>query len=117
MPRRSGTIESNLFLYTAKSGASVYVPLPKNLLQAFASLQNIHDDYFFWSARGDPKSPVADWQSSSKRLFTFTGIQGHAHRFRNAFAISLLQEGASLENVSIPLGHSNTLITSLHYAP
>jgi hypothetical protein len=31
--------------------------------------------YFFWSGNGDPKSAVADWQRSYRRLFKSADIQ------------------------------------------
>jgi integrase/recombinase XerD len=114
---QSGIVDGKVLLYTAKTGTSVYFPLPYVVREALRGLPNVHDDYFFWSARGNPESAVADWQRSLKRLFTLAGIQGHAHRFRDTFAISLLQRGVSLENVSMLLGDSNTLITNRHYAP
>jgi integrase/recombinase XerD len=42
---------------------------------------------------------------------------GHSHRFRDRFAVSLLEAGGSLENVSVLLGHSSVRITERHYKP
>lgn len=38
-------------------------------------------------------------------------VGGHAHRFRDTFAISLLLKGVDLANVSILLGHSSIKVT------
>ena len=46
------------------------------------------------------------------------GIEaGHAHRFRDTFAVELLLQGVDLQDVSILLGHSSMKITEKHYAP
>lgn len=116
-PRQSDVVDGKLLLYTAKTGTSVYVPLPDVVREALRGLPNVHHDYFFWGARGNPKSAVADWQRSLKRLFTLAGIQGHAHRFRDTFSLALLQRGVSLENVSVLRGHQSSRITGKHYAP
>ena len=115
--RRQSILEGKLLLDTAKTGTSVYVPLPDVLLEALGGIQKVDFNHFFWSGHGNPKSAVADWQRSLKRLCGLAGVKGHAHRFRDTFSVDLLQKGVSLENVSVLLGHQSIRVTQKHYAP
>lgn len=53
-----------------------------------------------------------------RRLFRLAGVpDGHAHRFRDTFAVELLLAGVPLERVSVLLGHQSTKVTEKHYTP
>src|SRR5439155_27156089 len=75
-------------------------------------------EYPFWSGRSDPKACVGDWQRSLRKLFKLAGVKdGHAHRFRDTFSVSLLQAGVPLETVSVLLDHTSMKVTERHYSP
>ena len=118
----------SLLLYQAKTGTPVYVPLPPHVVEA---LENIppgpkpNPRYFFWSGNGDPKSAVADWQRSYRRLFKTADIRTadgeekrcHPHMFRDTFAVEMLLAGVPIDQVSLLLGHASVKITEKSYAP
>jgi integrase len=43
--------------------------------------------------------------------------KGHAHRFRDTFAVELLLVSTPIEEVSVLLGHHSIKITERHYSP
>lgn len=103
-------------LYTQKTGQHVHIPLPETVV---AALERIRTDkkYIFWTGNGSPKSAVADWQRTLRRLFALTTVTGaHAHRFRDTFAVELLLAGVDMTDVSVLLGHSSIKVTEKHYA-
>jgi integrase len=127
---RSRLSSSNkLLLYQAKTGEPVYVPLPDDVAEALRTVQpgrKLNPRYFFWSGHGDPKSAVADWQRSYRRLFTkYAKLEQpdkspkrcHPHMFRDTFAIGLLLSEVPIDQVSILLGHQSVKVTEKHYAP
>ena len=69
---RTRLIGDNLLLYQAKTGTPVYVPLPPQVSEALRRVpagNKPNPRYFFWSGNGLPKTAVADWQRSFRRLF------------------------------------------------
>jgi integrase/recombinase XerD len=125
---RTRLINDNLLLYQAKTGTPVYVPLPPQVTQALRSVPDgakPNPRYFFWSGNGLPKTAVADWQRSFRRLFKLAGLEqpdGSAkrcfpHMLRDTFAVEMLLAGVPIDQVSMLLGHSSVKITEKHYSP
>jgi integrase len=113
---RERITNGKLFLYQAKTGTAVFCPLPPFVVEVLEALPR--EQFFFWSGQSQPKSAVGDWQRTLRRLFKLTNImRGHAHRFRDTFAVELLLAGVPLERVSVLLGHQSTRVTEKHYAP
>lgn len=107
-----------LLLYMQKTGVPVFVPLPPYVVEALEETPNTNPRYFFWSGNGLPKTTVADWQRSLRKLFEIANVKGgHAHRFRDTFAVELLLAGVPIDQVSVLLGHSSVKITEKSYAP
>jgi integrase len=115
---RSQVTGDRLFLYTQKTGTPVRLPLPPFVLQALREVPNGSAAYFFWNGRCLRTSAVKTWERTLSRLFEIAEIEnGHAHRFRDTFAVELLLAGVPIDQVSILLGHSSVRVTEKHYSP
>lgn len=128
LERRRLNEHGELFLYRAKTGSPVYVPLPPDVAEALRNIPpgpSPNPRYFFWSGNGSPKSVVGNWQRSFRRLFKIANLRRddgsikrcHPHMLRDTFAVEMLLAGVPLEQVSILLGHKSVKITEKHYAP
>ena len=114
-----------ILLYRAKTGVPVFVTLPPNVAESLRRHKNDNTRYFSWSGNGNPKSAVADWQRSFRRLFKKvdprhedgTPKRAHPHMVRNTFAVNLLLAGVPLHDVGILWGHSSIKTTERHYSP
>jgi integrase len=116
--QRSRITGDKLFLYTAKTGTPVYVPLPDFVLTGLEAVPKISEQYFFWSGESTRDSATGDWQRALKGVFKEAKIpDGHAHRFRDTFAVGLLQANVPMDRVSVLLGHSSIKVTEKHYSP
>lgn len=116
---RRDAIDSNgrLFLYQAKTGAPVSIPLPPVVIEALRECDEF-DARYFWNGVCTLKSRLTEWQERMKKVLVLAGFpDGHGHRLRDSFAVSLLQRGVGLETVSILLGHTSIKTTQKHYAP
>jgi integrase/recombinase XerD len=117
--------EGNLFLYRAKTGVPVYVPLPPEVHTLLLSLPNSNPHYFFWSGNGGRETIKRGWVRSLALLFKNAALKNpdgtpkrcHSHMFRDTFAVELLLAGVPIDQVSLLLGHSSVKVTEKHYAP
>lgn len=109
---------NKLLLYTQKTGVPVYCPLPDFVVKALEEITLLSERYFFWTGESKLQTATGDWQAKLKKLFEKAELpDGHAHRFRDTFAVELLLAGVPLERVSVLLGHTSIRITERHYAP
>ena len=112
--------DGKLFLYQQKTTVPVYVPLPPAVLYELGKLP-LTGGYYFWNREGESKLETATGNArrSFRRIFAMAKLVGHPHphRFRDTFAVNLLQAGVPLQDVSVLLGHSSVKVTEKHYAP
>lgn len=107
-----------LRLYQAKTGEPVAVLLPKFVADALRAIPHKHASYFFWSGTSKLPAAVSVWRKRLSAVFVAAKIKkGHSHRLRDTFAVALLQNGVSLDDVSTLLGHASVRITQRHYSP
>jgi site-specific recombinase XerD len=107
-----------LFLYTRKTGVPVRCIRPEFVVREIEAAPKSSEHYFFWTGKSKLHTAVGIWQQSLQTLFSFAGVSnGHAHRFRDTFAVELLLSGVPLERVSGLLGHQSIRVTERHYAP
>jgi integrase len=110
--------DNKLLLHTEKTGVAVYCVLPDMVVKALDAAPHSSARYFFWTGKSTVRSAKGKWQRRLQRLFGLAKVPtGHAHRFRDTFAVELLLAGVPLDRVSVLLGHSSIRITERHYAP
>ena len=112
----------SVLLHRTKNGNPVFVAVPPEVADAVRELPPMSETYFFWSGNGKPVTAVRGWRRSLAHVFKAaklkrnnTLIRCHPHMLRHTFAIEKLLAGASLEDVSLLLGHRSIKITERHY--
>jgi integrase/recombinase XerD len=109
---------NKLTLYTAKTGEPVRVALPPHSADQLRKIPHRHPDFFFWSGHSKVQAAASVWRKRLATAFKAAKIaNGHTHRFRDTFAVGLLEGGLSIENLATLLGHSSIRVTEKHYAP
>lgn len=111
-----------ILLRTTKRDKDVFLGLHNDLRQAIRThLTKLNDaqrfsPYMFPTSTGR-QSWTQSLDAKLRRIFKASGIEkGHAHRFRDTFAVGLLEQGASLYDVSKLLGITSR-VAEEHYSP
>jgi len=108
---------NKLMVYTQKTGVPVNSVLPDFVIKCLEATPGVMGKHLFWAGTGNLEVIVGSWQKRLRKLFRLAGVSdGHAHRFRDTFAVELLLAGVPLERVSILLGHQSVRVTERYYA-
>ena len=106
-----------LHIRIMKTRRPMYASLPPEVTDALRALPD-DSPYFFWSGNSKLRTAIGNARKSVSRVCKLAGIHnGHPHRFRDTFAIELLNRGATLHTVQLLLGHRSIRTTEKHYAP
>jgi integrase len=110
--------DGRIFLYTAKTGQHVYLPLPEFVVKELDAVPRVSDRYWFYTGVGSVETARKKWSEALANVFTDAKVKdGHCHRFRDTFAVELLKAGTPIERVSVLLGHASVRVTERHYNP
>jgi integrase len=101
-----------IFLYTQKTKTPVFVPIPPDLQEDLKKLKLVGGFYFAVQSE-KPESIAEYYRVKLKEI----DEAFRPHRFRDTFAVRLLEKGVPLETVSTLLGHTDIKTTQKSYAP
>ena len=92
---------NRLTLYQAKTGEHVSVLIPSDVTKALLAVKHENPKYFFWHGRSKVSSNAGFWRARIAKIKLAGITNGHLHRFRDTFAVSLLDVDVSIENVDL----------------
>lgn len=103
-----------------KTGTHVSVPIPAAIAEEILAVENENPLYLFWHGRGDGQNFAIGYGARMAAAFERAGIEDScfmkSHRLRDTFAVTLLQNGVPMEEVSRLLGHESIRTTEKSYA-
>jgi integrase len=106
-----------LMLRQLKNLNPVNIRLPQEVADRLHSMKT-NGGYYFVSGSRKKETVANNWRRKLDKLYRIAKVEnGHAHRFRDTFAVEHLLAGSSMEDVQKLLGHKSIKTTEKHYAP
>ena len=107
----------DLRLRQLKNLNPVSIRLPQDVADRLHATKT-NGGYYFVSGSRKLETVANNWRRKLDRLYLIARVEnGHAHRFRDTFAVEHLLAGSSMEDVQKLLGHKSIKTTEKHYAP
>jgi site-specific recombinase XerD len=110
-----------LLLQTKKTGGTISLPLPDDLLAALEALpmprgaDPENSRYFFINGAGSARTAISVMERCLRAVFKASGVvDAHAHRFRHTMATEILANGGTLADVADILGISESIAGKHH---
>jgi site-specific recombinase XerD len=110
--------KNRLSLRTQKAHKDISVLLPGLVVDALRAFDPTSKGYFFWNGATSLKAVTNLYRDHYfAPVFRASKLPGnpHPHQFRHTFAVKLLSNGTSVENVAALLGNSPKIVWK-HYA-
>lgn len=118
LERSALRVSGHLRLRQMKTGAALHVRLPQSIARDLLSLERKNEKYFFWNSSSKLSTLVGNFRRTIGRILKLANVSdGHPHRFRDTFAVQLLQQDVPIRTVQLLLGHTSVRTTEKHYAP
>jgi site-specific recombinase XerD len=105
----------HLTLRQMKTGVVLSVKLPDSVVEELSKLPG--REHFFWTGKGKLATAVGNLRQTIASVLKIANVTGHPHRFRDTFAVSLLEQDVPIRTVQLLLGHTSVHTTEKHYAP
>jgi len=122
MLERSQVQDSHLLLHTKKTGATVLLPLPSEVLTALKAVPTPRgvdggtSKHFFVNGESSPRTAIRGMAQSLDAVFKASGVaNARAHRFRHTLATDILSAGGTMRDVADVLGITEA-VAEKHYA-
>lgn len=113
--RQSGEIRNHVMIKTKNL---LFTHLVANALEALMALP-VESEYFFWSGPGESKLSTCTG-TMRRTLYSLgkrTGIKVHPHRFRETFALKVMDEAEDIRVLQQLLGHQRITSTEQYLHP